>query len=363
MTRDTFRFFNARPFISVLVFPLMACWSVFGQGQIDGSEYPPSDRPAAQSTGNGWPRVDRAQQPDDSSGQPPLAAPEDPRMSGDTSNPSRPFNDESVPNQLVLRPGTFVTVRVNQTLSSDHNQPGDSFSATLVKPVVVDGIVVARPGQTLGGQVTLAQKAGRVEGVSRLSIQLTDMTLVDGQQVPIQSQLISRGGGTSIGRDAGAIAGTSALGAAIGAAAGWGTGAAIGAGAGAAAGTLGVLLTRGHPTIIDPESVLTFRIENSVAMATDRAPQAFRYIQPGEYDQPAQQPQQQSAGYGPPAPCGGYGCAPPPAYYYGPAYYPFVGTSVLYFGGPRYFYGPRYAYGFPRYYGPYPRYYGYHRYR
>jgi len=280
---------------------------------------------------------------------------------------SKPFNDENVPSQLVLKPGTFVTVRVNQTLSSDRNQPGEMFSATLVSPIVVDGVVVARPGQTLGGRVTLAQRAGRVEGVSRLGVELTDMTLVDGQQVPIHSQFIIRGGGTSIGRDAGAIAGTTALGAAIGAAAGWGTGAAIGAGAGAAAGTLGVLLTRGHETVIYPESVLTFRIENSVAIATDRAPQAFRYIQPGEYDQPAQQApsQQQSMAYGPPPPsCAGYGCAPPPpAYYYGPAYYPFAETSVLYFGGPRYFYAPRYAYGFPGYYRAYPRYYGSRRHR
>src|SRR5262249_1801150 len=154
---------------------------------------------------------------DDPSGQPPLSGQENPEMSGEGAVPSRPFNNERAPDQLVLKPGTFITVRVNQTLSSDNNQPGDSFSATLVNPVVVDGVVVARPGQTLGGRVMLAQKAGRVEGVSRLTIELTDMTLVDGQQVPIQSQLISRAGGTSIGRDAGAIAGTSALGAAIGA--------------------------------------------------------------------------------------------------------------------------------------------------
>src|SRR5262249_22996547 len=50
---------------------------------------------------------------------------------------------------LILRPGTYISVRVDQPLSSDHNQQGDSFSATLVKPVVVDGIVVADRGQTV----------------------------------------------------------------------------------------------------------------------------------------------------------------------------------------------------------------------
>ena len=36
-----------------------------------------------------------------------------------------------VPAKLTLKPGTFITVRLNQGLSSDRNQTGDAFSATL----------------------------------------------------------------------------------------------------------------------------------------------------------------------------------------------------------------------------------------
>ena len=104
-----------------------------------------------------------------------------------------------VPAKLTLRPGTFVTVRMNQPLSSDRNQAGDAFSATLVNPVVVDGVVVAERGQTVGGRVTQSQKAGRVEGTSRLGVQLTDLTLVDGTPVALRSQFISRSGPTSTG--------------------------------------------------------------------------------------------------------------------------------------------------------------------
>jgi hypothetical protein len=247
-----------------------------------------------------------------------------------------------VPPHLTIRPGTFVTVRINQPLSSDRNQPGDAFSGTLVQPVVVDGVVVAQPGQTVGGRVTESQKAGRVEGTSRLGVQLTDLTLVDGTPAPLHTQFISRRGPTSVGRDAGAIAGTTALGAAIGASADWGRGAAIGAGAGAVLGTLGVLLTRGHPTVIYPESVLTFRVEKPVTISTERAPQAFRYVEPDEYDKPSY------ATGRPPAPQMGYGYGyPPPAPYY--------------YSYPRpYYYGPSFGFYFgPRYY---PRYYGYRRY-
>ncbi|MBV9081376.1 MAG: hypothetical protein JOZ62_01770, partial [Acidobacteriaceae bacterium] len=152
---------------------------------------------------------------------------------------------QAIPSQLTIPAGTYVTVRINQVLSSDRNQKGDAFTATLAQPLVVNGIVVAEPGQTVAGQVTEAQKAGHIEGVARLGVQLTELTLVDGQQVPIRTQFISRSGPTSVGRDAAAIGGTTALGAAIGAAADWGRGAAIGAGAGAAVGILGVLVTRG----------------------------------------------------------------------------------------------------------------------
>jgi hypothetical protein len=242
----------------------------------------------------------------------------------------------AIPPQLTLKPGTYITVRINQPLSSDRNQAGDAFSATLVRPVIVDGVVVAQSGQTLGGKVSEAKKAGRVEGTSRLGLQLTDLPVVDGQQLPIQTSLISRNGPTSTGRDAGAIAGTTALGAAVGAAAGWGTGAAIGAGAGAVVGTIGVLLTRGHPTYIGPESLLTFRIEQPVTISTEHAPQAFRFVDQNDYHA---QPSLQARPYGP-----GYPPAPPAASYYGPGYAPYP-----YYGYPYYpYWGP----GFGVYFGP-----------
>lgn len=263
--------------------------------------------------------------------QQPNYGPQQPNYSQQQPNygPQPNYQPPPVPAQINIPAGTFLTVRVNQMLSSDKNQPGDGFSATLVEPVVANGVVVAEPGQIIGGRVAEAQKAGRVEGVARLGVELTSLSLVDGQQIPIHSQLVSRKGDTSVGRDAGAIVGTTALGAAVGAAAGWGRGAAIGAGAGLAAGTIGVLLTRGRPSIIYPEQVLTFRLDAPLAISTTNSPQAFRYVQPGEYDRP------QTYGPGP----GAYASAGPAVapYYRGYAYpYPYYG----------------YGYGYPYYYGP-----------
>ncbi len=284
--------------------------------------------------------------------QPPATAPQQDsgwhRMGGGAPAPASnavPTQDpqqppaSTLPAQLTLKPGTYVTVRINQLLSSDHNQPGDAFSATLVRPIVVDGVVVAERGQTLGGKVTEAKKAGHVSGTSRLGIQLTDIPVVDGSQVPVQTALVSRSGPTSVGRDAAAIAGTTALGAVVGTAADWGRGAAIGAGAGAAAGIIGVLLTRGRPTIITPESVLTFRVEQPVAISTAHAPQLFRYVEPGDYSAPpVMRPR-------PGPPYGGYPGYYAPAYYgypYGYGYpYPYWGWGYPGFWGPGFVIGFR----------------------
>src|SRR5205823_14364584 len=135
-------------------------------------------------------------------------------------------------------------------------------------------------------------------------------TLVDGQQVRVQSQLLGLGGPKTKGRDAGAIAGSTGVGAAIGAAsAGWhdrGEGAAIGAGAGALAATIGVLLTRGHATVVYPESLLTFRIEAPITISTDRAPQAFRYAASEDYGRTSEGGRPPQRGHA----CTGYGCPP-----------------------------------------------------
>ena len=191
-----------------------------------------------------------------------------------------------LPAGLTLRPGTYLTVRVNQFLSSDRNQQGDTFAASLAQPVVVDGVVVAQRGQTLYGRVSEVEK-NRGGSPSRLGLELVEMTLVDGTQTAIRSQVIARTGTTTpTGQQVGTVAATTGVGAAVGAVADYGRGAAIGAGVGAMAGIVGVILTRDHPTEVYPETVLTFQVMAPVAINTANAPQAFRYVGPDEYDRP-----------------------------------------------------------------------------
>ena len=190
----------------------------------------------------------------------------------------------SLPSMLMVPAGAMLMVRINEYLSSDRNQIGDRFTAVLEQPVVVNGWVVARRGQTLLGQVKEAKKAGRVKGVSQLGIELTDLTVVDGRQLPILTELSKGSAGTSHGQDAATIGGSTALGAVIGAAADWVKGAAIGAGAGAAVGIATVLLTRGRPTEIAPETPMSFRLEDPLKIDTTQAQQAFLPVTQQDFD-------------------------------------------------------------------------------
>jgi hypothetical protein len=236
-----------------------------------------------------------------------------------------------VPETLIMPAGTIVMVRINEFLSSDRNQVGDQFTAELAQPIVVNGWVVARRGQMVTGKVMAALKAGRVKGVSQLGVELTDLTVVDGRQLPILTELWKDSGGTSHGQDAGAIATTTGLGAAIGAAADWGRGAAIGAGAGAVAGIAGVLLTRGRPTILAPETQLSFRLVDAVRIETGQAQQAYLPVMQEDYQggRLERRGPRRAAGGNPAYPCGYYS----PCYAYPGYFYPgYVGIYGGYYG-------------------------------
>ena len=193
------------------------------------------------------------------------------------------------------------------------------------------------------GRVVDAQKAGRSNASSQLAIELNELSLVDGQPMPIRTELVQVAGSNPyrVRNDGALVGATTGTGAVIGAIAGGGTGAAIGAAVGAAAGVAGVLSTRGSPTEIYPEAQLTFRLQNPVTISTEQSQQAFLPVTPGDYNRgPARNPDRypSARSYPPPAAPGYYYNEP---YYYGYyGYYPYSYFGI-YGYGPRYYFGPR----------------------
>ncbi len=251
--------------------------------------------------------------------------------------------NQVVPPSITLPAGSVIPVRVNEWLSSDKNQSGDRFSATLEQPLVDNGWVVAVRGQVVTGRIAVAKKAPRGGGASELGVELSELTLVDGQVLPVRTQLLQSSAGTSTGRNAAAVATTTGVGAVIGGAAEGGEGAAVGAVIGATAGIIGVMSTRGKPTVIAPESMLTFRLEEPLPISTEQSQMAFQPVRPSDYrgDQDAySNPREQRVRSGPPY--------PPPYYYAGPWYgygYGYGFYPGIYFGYSG-FYGPRFRGGF-----------------
>ncbi|MDX2268665.1 MAG: hypothetical protein NW208_11210 [Bryobacter sp.] len=169
-----------------------------------------------------------------------------------------------VPETVTLPEGTSIVVRLNSTLSSDKNLAGDTFTGTLDQPIVVGDMVIAERGARVDGKVMDAQKAGRVKGVSQLSLALTRLRTSDGQNIAINTDPFLREGEKSTKSDAAKIGIGAAIGAAIGAIAGGGKGAGVGAATGAGAGTGAVLIGRGKPVQLDVETKIPFRLAQSV---------------------------------------------------------------------------------------------------
>jgi len=174
------------------------------------------------------------------------------------------------PNQVTLKAGMLMPVRLVDGLSSERNNPGDIFTATLDKELAVDGFVIAERGARVEGRVAASDRGGKVKGVATLTVQLTRLDTSDGQAVAIETDGFEKRAEPSHGEDAAKIGAGAVVGAAIGALAGGGKGAAIGAGVGGGAGASDVLLTRGKPATLPSETRISFRLHAPVTITERR---------------------------------------------------------------------------------------------
>ncbi|MBX5496460.1 MAG: hypothetical protein IRZ15_14095 [Bryobacteraceae bacterium] len=175
------------------------------------------------------------------------------------------------PKTVTIAAGTLLTVRLGEGLSTSRNQPGDTFTAVLDKPLVVDGYVIAERGARVEGRVVEAERAGRVKGLSSLSIALTSLHTSDGQTLRLNTETFQKMGESSKKQDVAKVGIASGIGAAIGAIIGGGKGAGIGAAVGGAGGAGTVLATRGKDATLPVETRITFKLSEPVTV-TEKLP-------------------------------------------------------------------------------------------
>jgi hypothetical protein len=163
------------------------------------------------------------------------------------------------PQPIVVPRGTAIEVVLDQSLSSKTSSEGQTFSATVVDPVVVDGQAVIPKGAHARGTVTSAKAAGRFKGASELGLALRHIE-INGQRYEIAAstpELSRKGKGKRTGAMVGGGAGGGAL---IGGLAGGGKGALIGGLVGAGAGTGGAAFTGNRDVELPAETGLRFRL-------------------------------------------------------------------------------------------------------
>jgi hypothetical protein len=176
----------------------------------------------------------------------------DPGSSGGGSNSgrstSRSRSASEMPSRLVVPSGTVLTVRLGETLSSKQSQPGQTFTASTVNPIEVEGKTVVPAGATATGTVVAAHPAGKFKGASLLQIKLDSIT-IGGKQHNIDTSSVERSEKGKGKRTATMIGG------------GAGAGALIGALVGGGAGTAGSAFTGNRDVTLPAESALSFKLE------------------------------------------------------------------------------------------------------
>ncbi len=154
---------------------------------------------------------------------------------------------------LQMAPGTPIEVRLLSEINSGEAKDGDTFTATLAKPVVVEGRTVLAKDTRVTGRVVRAVSSGRLKTTAALTLELLS---AGGQS--LRTEPVTLDGKSHAGRNAALIGGGAAAGAIIGAIAGGGKGAAIGAATGAGAGTATAYLTGKKELVLPPEFLIGF---------------------------------------------------------------------------------------------------------
>lgn len=177
--------------------------------------------------------------------------------------------------EVTLPEGTFLPVRITETLSSKTAVTNDVFHgsvAAAIATTATQGAIAIPEGTPVIGRVVEANDAAHFAGSARLAIELTQLSL-RGQNITLVTDSYSRQGEARGKNTAEKVGGGAGLGAIIGAIAGGGKGAAIGGLAGAAAGTGVNAATRGQQVVIPTETLINFRLQAPITVTVTIPPQ------------------------------------------------------------------------------------------
>ena len=225
-----------------------------------------SENPAAQNSQTATSATTTAPAPGTAAG--PAAAPSP--VAPATPGAVAPAPQGPPPPAVINLPaGTELRVRLDDDLGSKISQTGEAFTATISDDVMVNGQTVIAKGARADGTVVDAQPLGHFKGGALLQVRL-DRVHTNWGSYPVETASVSRVEKGKGKRTAVMTGGGGAFGALIGGLAGGGKGALIGGLAGAGAGGAGSALTGNQQIVLPAETLLTFKLEQSVRITEGR---------------------------------------------------------------------------------------------
>jgi hypothetical protein len=232
-------------------------------------------------------------------------------------DPSSPDEDQPMPpppaqeapkGPVTIPQGTLLQLRTSEPVSSKHAKDGEQVQFTVIRDVIVGGVLAIPRGATAHGVVTEVQKTGELAGSSELALKLTSLDL-GGQDYPLDSGRFKIKGPNKAGHTVGSAIGGGIMGTMIGCAVRGPLGCGVGAGIGVAAGTAASAATPGPNVWIPAEAMVAFHLNSPLTVTPVSAQEAARLAQ-GLYQGG---PALYRRGYGQPYP---YGYGYPPVYYH-----------------------------------------------
>ncbi len=169
---------------------------------------------------------------------------------------------------LVIPQGTNIVVRTANAIQAGSESSGQLYPASIQESVYGSSGRVAIPAGTAAKLVVSNVRGGGATGSAELVLDLYSID-VHGEEYRVDSSSVVENNKSGVGlnrRTAEMTGGGAGLGALLGAVFGGGKGAGIGALAGAGGGALTQLFTRGKQISVPAETVLTFRLEQTLVL-------------------------------------------------------------------------------------------------
>ena len=188
---------------------------------------------------------------------------------------------------IVLRAGTELLVRLTTTLSTKANQNGDPWVGRVIEPIFAEGREVVPAGSTVDGRVTYVKEPGRATGTGQMRLVAETITTPQEGTFTIVASLENAQGaeGSKLKGEEGTIEGPgkdkkatakeagidAAGGAAVGAMVHGGSGALYGAGIGAVAALVHGMAKKHKGVVLPQGTELTFVLTHT-ALSKQAAP-------------------------------------------------------------------------------------------